>query len=356
MTESGGRSVRAGFTAAVLAILFTLGAGKAGVLGAQEPRIRDLTLQDQTVPVRLVGYGLVIGLNGTGDRMSGYSGGGQTVQSIANLLRQFDIEVPAELIRSRNVAAVLVTAEVSPFLRPGGRFDVQVSSLGDAQSLRGGVLWMTPLVYEAGGPAVATVQGPVMVSDGGLARNSRSVETTARIPNGGLLEFDLPRPSFASISRLLLTQPDLGTATRIATAINTEIGPGTAQVEDPGSILLNIGGSPDERAALLARIGDIRVEPDRTPRVVIDSRDGTVVAGGDISVAPATVSHGLVTLTVGSFSGEGAAPGVVQMPAGTSVLDIAAVLHGLQTPPMEIAAILEALHRIGALTAEVVIR
>ncbi|HYW49824.1 MAG TPA: flagellar basal body P-ring protein FlgI, partial [Gemmatimonadaceae bacterium] len=113
-----------------------------------QARIRDLVMGEGAAPVRVVGYGLVAGLNGTGDRGMGGSQGGQTVQSIVNLLRRFDITVPASVLRSRNVAAVLVTAEVSAYLRPGGRFDVQIASIGDAPSLRGGVLYMTPLIAE----------------------------------------------------------------------------------------------------------------------------------------------------------------------------------------------------------------
>ncbi len=346
----------------------------ATTLSAQEPRIRDLTLQDQNVPVRLVGYGLVVGLDGTGDRVTGGSSGGQTVQSVANLLRRFDVEVPSSMIRTRNVAAVLVTAEVSPYLRPGGRFEANISSMGDARSLRGGVLWMTPLVAEAGGEPVATVQGALMVSDGGTARGGYSIETSARIPGGGLLEADMPRPAFASVSRLLLRDPDLGTATRIAEAINNEIGAGSAFVEDPGSVALALQTPPEEHSATLTRISDIRVRPDRAARIVIDGRDGTVVAGGDITVSEATVSHGILTLSVGSFGdgpsdpladGAAAPPGPVaaegfagdvRVPAGTTVLQIAAALNGIQTPPTEIAAIFEALREIGAIAAEITIR
>ncbi len=344
----------------------------ATALSAQEPRIRDLTLQDQNIPVRLVGYGLVVGLDGTGDRVTGGSSGGQTVQSVANLLRRFDVEVPASMIRTRNVAAVLVTAEVSPYLRPGGRFEANISSMGDARSLRGGVLWMTPLVSEAGGEPVATVQGTLLISDGGTARGGYSIETSARLPGGGLLEADLPRPAFASVSRLLLREPDLGTATRIAEAINNEIGPGSAFVEDPGSVALALQTPPEEHSAALTRISDIRVRPDRAARIVIDGRDGTVVAGGDITVSEATVSHGILTLSVGSFgdgpsdppldgapvipvAAEGFA-GDVRVPAGTSVMAIAAALNSIQTPPTEIAAILEALREIGAIAAEITIR
>jgi flagellar P-ring protein FlgI len=338
-----------------IAILLLLGLGGHGI--AQDPRIRDLTLQDQTVPVRLVGYGLVVGLDGTGDRVLGGRQSGHTVQSVANLLRRFDVEVPAEFIRMRNVAAVLVTAEISPYLRPGGRFEAHISSIGDARSLRGGVLWMTPLVADAGGTPVATVQGPLLLSEGPVSRNSYAVETTARIPSGGLLEMDLPRPAFASVSRLLLRQPDLGTATRIAEAINAELGAGSAMVEDPGAVALNLQNGAEDCPLVLTRINDIRVRPDRAARVVIDGRDGTVVAGGDITVSEATVSHGVLTLTVGPvFPDAMPGRGDVRVPTGTSVQELAAALHAVQTPPTEIAAILEALREIGAIAAEMTIR
>ena len=134
-------------------------------VGAQEVRIQDLTLGSQDVATRLVGYGLVIGLDGSGDRVIGGFSSGHTVRSVANLLRRFDVEVPEQLLRTRNVAAVLVTAEVSPYLRPGGRFEIHVSSVGDAVSLRGGVLWLTPLVPDLGAAPVATGQGALLISE-----------------------------------------------------------------------------------------------------------------------------------------------------------------------------------------------
>lgn len=327
-----------------------------GWVGAQEVRVRDLTIQDQFVPVRLVGYGLVVGLDGTGDRAQGGQNGGQTVQSVANLLRRFDVEVPPEMLRLRNVAAVLVTAETSPYLRPGGRFEVHVSSIGDARSVRGGVLWMTPLIAEAGGEPVATAQGSLLISDGGVGRGSYTVETTARIPNGGLLERDMPRPAFASSSRLLLRQPDLGTAARIATAVNAAMGAGTATVEDPGSVALTLPADPVQRVTTLSQVEELRVQPVRANRIVIDGRDGTVVAGGELSVGEAVVSHGAVTLAIGAADGAEAGPGLVRVPGGTSAQQIAAALHALQTPPSEIAAVFESLREVGALGAEVVIR
>lgn len=318
--------------------------------------MRDLTVMEQTVPVRLMGYGLVVGLDGTGDRAIGGQGS-HTVQSVANLLRRFDIEVPATAIRTRNAAAVLVTAEISPYLRPGGRFEVKVSSLGDARSLRGGVLWMTPLVADVDGVPIAAAQGPLLLSEGTAAgrRNAYVVETTASIPDGGVLEIELGRPAFASASRLLLREPNLGTALRIAEAVNAALGAGVATVEDPGSLRLNLPEA--DRMAALNRIGELRVQPDRPARLVINGRDGTVVAGADLVVGAAVVSHGVLTLTIGGGGAAGApAPGGLQFAPGTSVQEVAAALHAVQTPPAEIAAIFQSLRDVGALAAEVVIR
>jgi len=334
-------------------------------LSAQaEARIRDLTTTQGALPVRLMGYGLVVGLDGTGDRAIGGQTAGQTVQSVVNILRRFDIEVPPALLRMRNVAAVLVTAEVSPFLRAGGRFEIQVASMGDARSLRGGVLYMTPLVADPGGPALATAQGPLLVSEGGSAtRYAPTIETSARIPSGGLLEADLPRPTLAASSaRLFLREPDLGTASRIASAINGQLGDSAAAVEDEGAVRLNLPAGA-ERAAAMAKVLELAVRPDVKPRLVIDGKDGTVVVGGDLTVGPATVSHGGVTLSIGDAPAAGAGPdaaaavpGNVRIAIGTPVQQIASALHAVQTPPQEIAAIFAALRDVGAITADLIVR
>jgi len=342
--------------ALALAALLLPALGLAVPAAAQDVRVRELTHVEREVPIRLVGYGLVVGLDGTGDRAMGGYGARHTVRSVVNLLRNFAIEVPENMLRTRNVAAVLVTAEVSPYQRAGGRFEVQVSSVGDAVSLRGGVLWTTPLVYEVGGAPVATAQGPLLMSEGGALRGYATVETTGRIPDGGLLEFDPPRPQFAAASRLLLREPDLGTALRIADAVNAELGEGTATVEDPGAIALSLpDGEPP--AVLLSRIGEIRVQRDRRSRILIDGRDGTVVAGGDVVVGEAVVSHGSLTLTIGGNTADDPfTPGVVRVAPGTTVQDVAAALHAVAVPPSAIAAIFESLRSIGALAAEVSIR
>ena len=321
-------------------------------------KIRDITSPEGALPVRLVGYGLVVGLDGTGDRAIGGQTAGQTVQGVLNVLRRFNIEVPAELIRMRNVAAVLVTAEVSPFLRSSGRFEVHVSSMGDARSLKGGVLYMTPLVADPNGPPLATAQGTVLLSEGGATtRYASTIETSARIPTGGVLEADLPRPTVAATSRLLLREPDLGTATRIATAINGAFGEKTAVVEDEGSVQVTLADSV-VKATAYTRIRELSVRPERAPRLVIDAKDGTVVAGGDMMIGVATVSHGAITLMLGAdvAADTSAVPGSVRLPANISVQRVAAALHAVRTPPSEIAAIFAALREVGALTAEVIVR
>ncbi|CAN5236784.1 flagellar basal body P-ring protein FlgI [soil metagenome] len=354
---------------ALLGILLC-GAPAAAQL-APDVRIRDLTVDDHAVPIRLMGYGLVVGLDNTGDRVTGSRQSGMTVASVVNLLRRFDIEVPNDIVHMRNVAAVLVTAEVSPYLKPGAKFDVSIASVGDARSLRGGVLWMTPLLADVGGKPMGSAQGAILTTSGASGATWRarySAENAARIPTGGLLETDLPKVQFAVMSRLLLREPDIGLASRIAAAINKELGDKSASVEDPGAVTLAL--KPDDtqdRAALLTRIRDLRVRPERPSRLVIDARDGTIVAGGDLAVGDATVSHGGFTLSVGgapdvadsTVKNAAAVPdtrGGMHVATGTLASAVADALHAMRAPASDIAAIFEALHAVGALSAEVVIR
>ncbi len=352
MRHLGVKIARTVFVAASLLLLPVLAHAQNDV------KIRDLTSAEGALPVRLVGYGLAIGLDGTGDRAVGGQSAGPTIQSVINILRRFNIEVPADLIRMRNVAAVLVTAEVSPYLRAGGRFEVNVASMGDARSLRGGTLYMTPLVADANGPPLASAQGSMMVSDGGTStRYMPSHETSARIPTGGVLEADLPRPAIVATSRLLLREPDLGTATRIATAINATYGEKTATVEDEGSVIVTLPDSVQKPTAL-ARIRDLSIKPESRMRLIIDGKDGTVVAGGEMIVGSATVSHGAITLAIGTETANDTTPipGSVRLPAGIPVQRVASALHAVRTPPNEIAAIFAALREVGAITAEVIVR
>ena len=357
MTTRPPRRTRA-LALASIALAATLLAPLAA--GAQGIPIRDLTLEDQSIPVRLVGYGLVTGLSGTGDNASGGRSAQHTVQSVANLLRRFDVSVPPELLRTRNVAAVLVTAEVSPYLRPGGRFEVQVASVGDARSLVGGVLWMTPLIAEAGGNPMATAQGSLYIEDqDAMRRRVSHSSASGRIPSGGILEVDLPRAAFTSSTKLILRQPDIGVAARIAALIDSVVGPGTATVEDPGAVALALKDSAGGTAASLARIRDLKVEIVRVARLIIDQRSGTVVAGGDLTLGPGVVSVAGLTLSIGAAAADTAQQGQggqLRIPTGATVQQLAAALHSVRTPPQQIAQVFEALRLVGAISAEVVAR
>jgi len=356
MEHSARDAARRGFLVGSLAALIML--LTAVMVSGQETRIRDLTVSGGDIPVRLVGYGLVVGLDGTGDRVIGGFSAGHTVASVANLLRRFNIEVPENMLRTRNVAAVLVTAETSPYLRPGGRFDVHVASIGDAVSLRGGVLWMTPLQTDPLSPPVATAQGAVYVSESSGQRGGYTVETTASLPDGGLLEQPMVSPDFAASSVLYLRQPDIATASLIAVAINQSVGPGTASVDDPGQVTLQLAADPNASLAQqMASIGVLLVEPERAARVIIDRNAGTVIAGGGITIGEAVVSHGALTLAIGgSPAGADLVPGDLRMAAGVTVQDVASALHGVAAPPEAIAAVFQSLRQVGALTAEVTVR
>lgn len=345
---------------AALAFLGGVVLGWTGIAQGQEARVKDLTVAGHEIPVRLMGYGLVVGLDGSGDRVIGGFSSGHTVRSVANLLRRFDVEVPEAVLRTRNVAAVLVTAEVSPYLRPGARFEVHVSSVGDAASLRGGVLWITPLVPEVEAEPVATAQGPILMSEGGDGTPGRyyTVETAGRIPDGGVLERSLPTPPFGETTVLYLKEPDLSTARRVAEAIEAALGQGTAEVWDPGAVRLRLESLAERGAArLLADIGDLTVQAEQPARVVVDARNGTVVAGGQVRVGEAVVSHGGLTLAVGGVGREGfAMPGELRLQPGVSVQEVATALHAVAAPPAAIAAVFQALRDVGALRAQVVVR
>jgi flagellar P-ring protein precursor FlgI len=341
-----------------LVALALLAAGRNGL--AQAARIRDLTARPGDIPRRLVGYGLVVGLEGTGDRSwGGANGGTMTVHAVVNLLRRFDISVPPDQLRLRNVGAVLVTAEVSPYLRAGGRFDVQVAALGDASSLRGGVLWMTPLVSDVGQDPVGTAQGPLLVTQGLSGRSVYRGGNAGRIPDGGVLEVDgAPGPVVAGDQRLLLKHPDLALARHIADAIARAYGNGAARVEDAGAVRLKAPGpGADTVVGFLAAVETLTVQVAAVPRVVIDAREGTVVAGGDVRVGPAVVSHHGYTVAIGGTAkADTTVAGLLQANDGSSVQDIAAGLHRLGARPEEIAAIFDALDQVGAITAAVLIR
>ena len=342
------------------ALVALMGLAQVALAAPTELRIGDLTHRPGESPRRLVGYGLVVGLDGTGDRSFGLgNSGAPSVRSVVNLLRRFGVQVPDAQMRLRNVAAVLVTAESSPWLREGGRFDVDVSAMGDATSLRGGVLWTTPLVADPGEPSLGTAQGTLVVpvEDAGRYGGNRR-GNHARVPDGGVLEIDPPIDAMV-VNRLLLDRPDLAAAQHIAEAVNGAFGPGTARVTDPGTLALQAPASAtDTPMGFLAAVDTLVVRVDTPARIVLDARRGTLVAGGDVPVGPAVVQYRGVTLEVGAFTAAGAdsTSGLVRLPTRASVRDVAAGLHAAGVDAEGMAAIFEALHAAGALRAEVVVR
>ena len=374
--RAGARGVARAYAVAVAIASLLL--ALAAPLRAQDPRIADLTVEGSTVPLRLVGYGLVVGLDGTGDRSMASRDGGMTVQAVVNLLRRFDLAVPPELLRTQNVAAVLVTAEVNPYLRPGGRFVTHVAALGDARSLRGGVLWVTPLVAGPNGPAFATAQGPLVIDEAPMEANVRWRRSSsipvnhATIPDGGVLEAELPKPTIEAGSKLFLKEPDLATAQRIAAAINAALGEGKAKVEDPGAVALTLTGTTDEKAEAYGKLRELRIRTTQRNSVFVDARSGLVVAGGDAPVGAAVVRQGRIVLAItGPAPAAGAtapAPAIpdslpvgadaiaLRLPVGTSVLEVTAALRAVDASPADVAAILLALRQVGALPIEVIVR
>jgi len=323
---------------------------------ARAARVSDLTTHPGATPRRLVGYGLVVGLDGTGDR--GFGGlASQTpgVRSIVNLLKRFDVDVPPDRLRPRNVAAVLVTSEVSPYLRAGGRFEVQVAAIGDATSLRGGVLWMTPLAAGPDDPVVASAQGPIWVAMDEEQHTWYRRANAGRIAEGGVLETDPPAAA-APDSVLVLRSPDLVTAQRIASAVSGTFGAGTAIARDPGAVSLHVAsGRTGSMLEFLAAVDTVDVATHVPARIVIDARDGTVVAGGDVRVGAATVSHRGITLAVGGAV-PAASNGLVHVDPKAAVEDVAAGLHAAGAQAEDLIAIFEALRAAGALDAEVIVR
>lgn len=336
-------------------------AALTAVLPAQS-RVGDLTFRQGEVPVRLVGYGLVVGLDGTGDRSFGSNVGAvHTVRSVTNLLRRFNVEIPADRLRLRNVAAVLVTAEVPAHLRPGARFEVQVASIGDATSLKGGVLWMTPLLSGPDAPPIATAQGALPVATGeGRSRFGSRGAASGRVADGGILEAQLPATNSPAVPRLLLNSPDLIAAALIAAAIDSALGPGTATAMDPGAIELTpSAGATDNMVSFLASIDTIMVRVPAASRIIIDARNGVVVAGGNVNVRDAVVSLSGLTVRVGGAVPDPTAspiPGMLALGPGSTVQDVAAGLRALGASATDVVAVFDGLRAAGAVTAAVVIR
>lgn len=263
------------------------------------PRIKDLVDVEGVRGNDLVGYGLVVGLDGSGD---GVRNSPFTEDSLANLLERLGVNIAGEGLRPRNVAAVIVTAVLPPFARTGSRIDVTVSAIGDARSLLGGTLVMTPL-NAADGEIYAVAQGSVLATgidaEGVAAAASIGVPTVATIPGGARVEREVGFVfDSMHVIRLALRDPDFTTALRIEAAINKALGPDVARMADPATIVLDTDIAGLAGSRLIGAIENLKVSPSQPARVVVDQRTGTIVLGSDVRVSRVAVAQGNLTIRV----------------------------------------------------------
>ena len=361
------------------AAILTMAPAASGQEASAPARLKDIaSLQGpQSTPV--VGYGLVVGLNKSGDRRQTLF----STQSLANMLQRFGVVVPPGDVKVENIAAVLVTADIGPYAQLGSRIDVTVSSIGDARSLQGGTLLPTPL-RGPDGAVLALGQGPLSIGGFGAAGGENSVSvnhlTVGRVPRGGMVQ--IARASGfepTDTLRFALHEPDFTSASHIAAAINSEMRTGVAKVIDPGTVQVQVPGAyksslPD----FVARLEPLAVLMDAVARIVINERTGTVVLGGDVRLGPAAVAHGnlsvkittdydvsqpnplskggqtAVTPKVDVAVEEGRAQ-LVTLHSGTTLGEVVQALNALGVSPRDVISIVQALKAAGALRAEIVI-
>ena len=343
-------------------------------------RIKDIADVEGVRENQLVGYGLVVGLNGTGDSLLNAV---FTRESLIGMLERLGVNTrdQAAQLQTKNVAAVMVTAELPAFAGSGSRIDIAVSALGDAKDLTGGTLLVTPLLG-ADGEVYGVAQGALTTgaisARGAAASVTRNIPTSARIANGATVERELPF-TFASLRQLTfgLRNPDLTTAERIAEAINRVLGPGIARVADPRTVRVELGGQ--DPVETLARIEDLPVQPDTPAVVVIDEASGTIVMGANVRVSTVAIAQGNLTVKVteapqvsqpAPFSNgqtvvvprskvevdTGADRKLGILPGNVTLHDLVSSLNALGVGPRDLISILQTIKAAGALQAELVVR
>jgi len=358
-----------------------LGALLLSPLAAHGERIKDLATVAGVRGNQLIGFGLVVGLDGTGDQTSQTP---FTIQAIKNMLARLGMLVPDDVNpQLRNVAAVTVQATLPPFAKPGQMLDITVSSIGNAQSLRGGTLAMTPL-RGADLEVYALAQGNLVVGGFGIeggdgSRVSVNVPSTGRVPNGATVERMVPSTIGSPDSLVMnLNSPDFTTAARLMESINASLGAGTAETIDAISVRVRAPAADSERVAYIAHIENLEVQPaEAAAKVIVNSRTGTVVIGANVRVTPAAVAHGslVVRITettqvsqpnafglgdtvVTGQSDIDVDPGDGRMfvfEPGTSLNDIVEAVNQVGVAPGDLVAILEALREAGALRAQLIV-
>ena len=341
-------------------------------------RVKEVASVQGVRSNQLLGYGLVVGLDGTGDQATQTP---FTTQSLNALLQQMGVTLPQGVTMSpKNVAAVLVTAQLPPFAQPGQAIDVNVSSLGNSKSLRGGTLIATPL-KGADGQVYALAQGNLIVGGAGAAAGGSKVQinhlAAGRIPDGASVERSVPTPLLDGDSlQLGVTANDYATANAVARAINNAKGEGTAQALDGRSVRVRMPPTPQERLAFLAEIENLTLTLAKpAARVVLNARTGSVVLNDAVTLSACAVAHGNLSVTISttpvvsqpnalgqgqtvsaeksdiSISQQGGA--LIQMPAGVKLADVVKALNALGATPMDLLAILQAMKSAGALHAEI---
>jgi flagellar P-ring protein precursor FlgI len=360
-------------TALAWAVVLCLAAPASGA------RLKDIAAIEGVRQNQLWGYGVIAGLNGSGDSQQAIF----TVQSVLNMLRRrgLTLNVNPRQLQIKNVAAVGVTALLPPFARQGSRIDVQLSSLGDAKSLQGGTLMLTPL-FGADGQVYAVAQGPVSLGGGFSARAAgataqKSHPTAAVIPGGALVEREVPVAlGQGGILTVTLRQPDFTTAARAAAAVDEVLGRAAARPVDAGTLHVALEGrSTDEAVAVATLIEKVEVLPDAAARVVLNERTGTVIIGRDVRVMPVAIAHGSLNVTVKTDFGvsqpapfsqgetvvvpdttlsveEGAKHNLLLLRPGVNLGELVAGLNALGVTPQDLIAILQAIQAAGALQAE----
>jgi len=346
---------------------------------AYAERIKDMTSVLGIRTNQLIGYGLVVGLDGTGDSSSSF-----TDDSFKNMLTQMGISLPAgSKLPLKNVAAVSISAELPPFVKPGQKIDITVSSIANAKSLRGGTLLMTPL-KGADGNVYAIAQGNMVVGGLGVTAADGSsitinVPSVGRIPNGATVERTVPS-GFTENDHIILNlhRSDFTTAHRVADTINETMGLGTAQAMDATSIKVGSPKDPSHKVAFLSMLENLEFRPAKAPaRIVINSRTGTVVIGQNVRVQSAAVNHGSLTVTISNdplisqpeaFSGGETKveqtsdinvnqedSGAFVFKLGVTLDEVVRAINNVGASPSDLTAILEALKSAGALNADLII-
>lgn len=366
----------------LLRLLITLAFAAASAalwwpVDAQAIRLKEIASVQGVRSNQLVGYGLVVGLDGTGDQTTQTP---FTAQSVQAMLQQLGISVPAGTpMQLKNVAAVLVTATLPPFAQPGQAIDVAVSSLGNAKSLRGGTLIVTPL-KGADGQIYAMAQGNLLVGGAGASAGGSKVQinhlSAGRVPNGATVERGVPTPWMQQpFIQYDLQADDFNTARQVADAINRLKGAGTAEALSGRSVSVKLPDSPGARVAFLADLENLNIDR-ATPaaKVIINARTGSIVLNQSVTLGPCAVAHGSLSVTINSTpvisqpaplsQGETVVtekadiqinqqPGsLIQMPAGSKLTDVVKALNTLGATPQDLVAILQAMKAAGALQAD----